>query len=467
MKSAWVLVYVCTMLVVASDAINRRKDIIKSLPGLPYPPPFQQHSGFLHGIASNQLHYWFVESQHDPKGDPLLLWLNGGPGCSSLDGLLTENGPFGVNADGKTLYYRNTTWNKFANVLYLESPAGVGFSYNRVGKYHWNDDIVAQNNHAALHSFYRKYPQFAKNPLFITGESYGGVYIPTLVQRLLNDSVIPLQAFAIGNALLSAKLNTDSSVYFAYYHGLIGDELWSQLQLYCCTIDGCQFYRTKSSQCKTYSMQAMKTIMNHINNYYIYGDCQGVSAKYFQAQHVLAQWDEFMWTGHPKGHPTAHPTPPVLPCIDSHAETAYLNRQDVRQALNVPKYLPPWRVCNAAINKDYNRTVRSSIDLFPKILKKFRGLIYNGDVDIVCNFLGDEMAVHSLNRRIIDDRQPWFYNDTLGTQVGGYVIRYDNIDFLTIRGAGHMAPAIKPTQTYQAIFNFIFNHPYSDKPDIV
>ncbi|EDV19923.1 uncharacterized protein TRIADDRAFT_61540 [Trichoplax adhaerens] len=450
-----------------SQASTRNQDLIKVLPGLPYSPPFQQHSGYLQGLASNQLHYWFVESQHNPKTDPLLLWLNGGPGCSSIDGLLTENGPFAVNDDGKTLYYRNTTWNKFANVLYLESPAGVGFSYNHVGKYHWNDDVVAQNNHAALHSFFKKFPSFTKNPFFITGESYAGVYIPTLVARLLNDSSIALQGFAIGNAVLSAKFNTDSSVYFAYYHGIIGDDLWAQLQLYCCTIDGCQFYQTKSQQCKKYSMQVRQMVSNHLNDYYIYGDCQGVSAKQFRIQHILDDWDQVTGTGHPKGHPTAHPTPPVLPCIDSKAETIYLNRHDVRQALHIPHYVPPWRVCSAAINKDYNRNVRSPIDLFPKLLKKFRALIYNGDVDIVCNFLGDEMAVSSLDRRVIEERRPWFYNDTLGPQVGGYVVRYDKIDFLTIRGAGHMAPAIKPWQTYQAIYNFVFNRTYSDLPNIV
>lgn len=71
--------------------------------------------------------------------------LNGGPGCSSLGGLLSENGPFRVNPDGQTIFENVFAWNKVANVLYLESPRGVGFSYQDQTANNdttWNDDKV-------------------------------------------------------------------------------------------------------------------------------------------------------------------------------------------------------------------------------------------------------------------------------------------------------------------------------------
>ncbi|VDK27408.1 unnamed protein product [Anisakis simplex] len=87
----------------------------------------------------------FVESQNDPKNDPLVLWFNGGPGCSSLGGLIEELGPFYPNPDGKTLFENRFSWNKFANVIFLESPRDVGFSYRSSDAQPddvWNDDKV-------------------------------------------------------------------------------------------------------------------------------------------------------------------------------------------------------------------------------------------------------------------------------------------------------------------------------------
>lgn len=119
------------------------QDEIQSLPGLAKQPSFRQYSGYLRGSGSKRLHYWFVESQKDPQSSPVVLWLNGGPGCSSLDGLLTEHGPFLVQPDGATLKYNPYSWNLIANVLYLESPAGVGFSYSTDKSYATNDTEVS------------------------------------------------------------------------------------------------------------------------------------------------------------------------------------------------------------------------------------------------------------------------------------------------------------------------------------
>ncbi len=85
-----------------------------------------------------------VCAQNNPSTDPVTVWFNGGPGCSSLEGYLYEHGPFHINpADPSQLYYNNYTWSKVSNVLYLEAPVGVGFSYsdNR-NDYNTNDQQV-------------------------------------------------------------------------------------------------------------------------------------------------------------------------------------------------------------------------------------------------------------------------------------------------------------------------------------
>jgi cathepsin A (carboxypeptidase C) len=107
---------------------NGRNDEIHDLPGLESKPKFRQYCGYLNASEDRKLHYWFVESQSHPKTDPVILWLNGGPGCSSLEGLFTENGPFRVTEDGKNLTFDQFSWNTVANVWKhrLESDILIG-----------------------------------------------------------------------------------------------------------------------------------------------------------------------------------------------------------------------------------------------------------------------------------------------------------------------------------------------------
>jgi len=179
-----------------------------------------QYSGYL-PVGPNKdrfIHYWFCESQGDPTTDPVVLWMNGGPGASSLIGFFTENGPFSLNdlsldpnnaSAVPNLLYNPYSWNKFSSMLFLESPAGVGFSYCENEADCWfNDAKTASDNYDALAGFFAAYPEFATQEFYITGESYAGIYIPTLVQQIEahTDSNINLKGFAIGDGCIGALL---------------------------------------------------------------------------------------------------------------------------------------------------------------------------------------------------------------------------------------------------------------------
>ena len=115
-------------------------------------------------------HYWFVESESDPANDPIGLWLNGGPGCSSMDGLLYEHGPLLVNHNGTELVRNPYSWSTVANVLYLEAPAGVGFSYPPpTGSFGANQTAV--DNTEALLAWFADFPEYKGNDFYISGES--------------------------------------------------------------------------------------------------------------------------------------------------------------------------------------------------------------------------------------------------------------------------------------------------------
>ena len=168
------------------------------------------YSGYLN-FSKSSYHYVFFDSQRDPDNDPLVLWLNGGPGCSSLIGMVTENGPFLFEPNTTTLKLNPNAWNKRANLLYLESPGGVGFSKGERKIY--NDANTAEDNLQALLAFFQKFPNMKKNDFYITGESYAGIYVPYLAYEIIKFNKLPssrekrikLKGIMVGNACTHPK----------------------------------------------------------------------------------------------------------------------------------------------------------------------------------------------------------------------------------------------------------------------
>lgn len=139
------------------------------------------YSGYLNVTDTKQLHYVFTESYGNPETDPVVIWFNGGPGCSSLLGFMQENGPRMIN-DGMVFIEENPyPWNARANVMWLESPAGVGWSFAGTEQdLSTNDMLQSQDALKAVNSWYEKFPEFRSNELFVSGESYAGIYVPYL-----------------------------------------------------------------------------------------------------------------------------------------------------------------------------------------------------------------------------------------------------------------------------------------------
>jgi Serine carboxypeptidase len=134
--------------------------------------------GYIPLKDDKEMFYWLVEgASADVRSDgPLVLWLNGGPGCSSLTGLLTENGPFRPTGTRPVHLVPNEySWNQVANVVYLESPPPVGFStWPGHNNFPHGDNATADVNYEFLASWILAYPQYQNRPFYITGESFGG-----------------------------------------------------------------------------------------------------------------------------------------------------------------------------------------------------------------------------------------------------------------------------------------------------
>eukprot|EP00937_MAST-01D_sp_MAST-1D-sp2_P002642 g2642.t1 len=193
---------------------QKNKDRVTTMPGFDGPLPSAHYSGYLSvGGGTKMLHYYLQEADTSPASKPLLLWLNGGPGASSLIGAFTELGqlvfnanssPKGTEAGGAvpTLFRNPSSWTTEANVLFLEAPAGVGFSYcvDPASKCVNNDTSTAADNYEALLAFVRRFPEYASRPKLLTGESYAGIYLPMLLDEISRRGVVRnVTGAAIGN----------------------------------------------------------------------------------------------------------------------------------------------------------------------------------------------------------------------------------------------------------------------------
>ncbi|KAH9755859.1 serine carboxypeptidase-like 18 [Citrus sinensis] len=220
---------------------------VKFLPGFQGPLPFELETGYV-GVGESeeaQLFYYFVKSEKNPKEDPLLLWLTGGPGCSAFSGLAYEIGPVNFNTveyNGSlpTLRLNPYSWTKEASILFVDSPVGTGFSYARTPHASQTGDFK-QVHH--LDQFLRKWlmdhPEFISNPFYVGGDSYSGITVPALVQRISNENeedikpLINLQGYILGNPRTDMVVEQNSQIPFAHGMGLISNELYESLKITC------------------------------------------------------------------------------------------------------------------------------------------------------------------------------------------------------------------------------------------
>ncbi|GMT02878.1 hypothetical protein PENTCL1PPCAC_25052, partial [Pristionchus entomophagus] len=508
----------------APDSITSRQDAdrIYELPGLTYDPNFMQFSGYLQASEGNKLFYWFVESQNKDPFTPVVLWLNGGPGCSSLIGMMQENGPFRVNPDQRTLWENVYSWNKAAHVLYIDSPRRVGFSYQNLTENddeEWDDDKTASDAYLAIEDFFTIFPDFKKHAFYTSGESYCGVYVPLITAYLVNEinaknSTIKLAGMMIGNGELSFVQDVRSTPSFAYYHGMVGKAEYDSVSD-CCpgddTIGGlyCHYddyinplgWQPRPGLNETYDACAKKIRklldgppgyedMN--DQYNLYQDCYALPAE-TTSENRSTMKERVMMRRRPRPssrlaaeqpqqqkssvafnnfNPVSTDNNGGFYCYMDDATENYLNQPHVRSAIHVPDYVQRWESCSG---KHYEKLYEDMSEAFETIMTarfNMRALIYNGDVDFVCHFMQAQWFVNALSSttnkktQIQNPREEWLYKGV----IAGYHTYYDNesfppmnfnLDLVTIKGAGHYVPMDRPGPALQMITNFLNGQDFS------
>ncbi|XP_072141587.1 lysosomal protective protein-like isoform X3 [Dermacentor andersoni] len=384
---------------------------VVNLPGLREPINFRHYSGFLNAAEGRLLHYWFMESQRSPSDDPVLLWMNGGPGCSSLVGVAMELGPFRIDPLGVNLTVNPFSWNKVANVIFLEAPAGVGYSYDPTGNNSTDDYKATEDNYQAILDFFSKFPEFRKNEFYVTGESYAGIFVPLLTQRLLlsNPLGINLKGYVIGNGAVDFELHGKAILFFAYYHGLFGDDLWNEVTSNCCngsvSKETCDFaWNTNDPACVNPVRVAYEIVLKSgLNVYNLYVPCD-----------IVKEPRELLSRRHPE-MTSQYATKQLLikmlgvqtsslfetpNCYNQDNLLLYYNRRDVIEALHVEQSPHMWVPCSKTLN--YTQQYLTMREVVQQLAEsgRLRGLVYHGDVDMACPFLGGDWFVRSLGYEV-------------------------------------------------------------------
>ncbi|OQS03415.1 serine protease family S10 [Thraustotheca clavata] len=441
----WTSLIVAALGVFTASAENPHK--INSLPNYADDQDinFNQFAGQVPLPSNGQkMFYWLVESQTTPSSDPLVLWLNGGPGCSSLGGFFTELGPFVVDSELKVK--RNPYgWNRKANVVFLESPAGVGFSGPLLNGTNYNDDFTTARVYEFLEQFLKLYPAYAKRDFYITGESYAGMYIPWLANALVTKPIpnLSLKGFAIGNAYTDTEIDDTSVIDYYYNHAMISVEAYKAINAGCTSRNvthACMNNATSCpSQCGKPLNEALDSIQdNALDPYYIYGDVCYLLEGATQKELNIRSMNRGVYG----------------PCRDVYTQD-YLRLPQVQEAIHVESGYVNWTDCNDDVSNIYHGS-NSSLPKYPAILAAgLNVLIYSGDADTVVNFLGTQRWITSegLNLKVQDKWKAWFGPDK---QLAGYTERYTNLTFTTIKGAGHMVPSVRPLHALHMFECFLY-----------
>ncbi|EAZ03855.1 hypothetical protein OsI_25989 [Oryza sativa Indica Group] len=384
------------------------------------------HAGYyrLPNTHDARLFYFFFESRGSKgEDDPVVIWLTGGPGCSSELALFYENGPFHI-ADNMSLVWNDFGWDQESNLIYVDQPTGTGFSYSSNPRDTRHDEAGVSNDlYAFLQAFFTEHPNFAKNDFYITGESYAGHYIPAFASRVYKGNKnsegihINLKGFAIGNGLTDPAIQYKAYTDYSLDMGLITKSQFNRINK---IVPTCELAIKLCGTSGTISclgayvvcnliFSSIETIIGKKNYYDIRKPCVGSL------------------------------------CYDFSNMEKFLQLKSVRESLGVGdiQFVSCSPTVYQAMLLDWMRNLEVGI---PELLENdIKVLIYAGEYDLICNWLGNSRWVNSMEWSgkeafVSSSEEPF----TVDGKEAGILKSYGPLSFLKVHDAGHMVPMDQP-----------------------
>ncbi|KAJ9194454.1 hypothetical protein DTO164E3_7339 [Paecilomyces variotii] len=398
-------------------------------------PGVNQYSGYLSVGTGMDMWFWFFEARNNASNAPLAAWFNGGPGCSSMIGLFQENGPCHFVNGEETPSLNNNSFNNFANMLYIDQPIGVGFSYGV-------DNATSTKTAAPyvwklLQAFYAQFPEYESRDFAIFTESYGGHYGPEFTHyiRKQNDAIktgmvdgenINMIALGINNGWFDSAIQEKAYIDYAYnntYRQLINvTQRNSLLDFYAndclpavekCTQNG------SNQECENASTTCGSEIEQRI-----------IDSADFDVYDVR--------------QPSNDPYPPAT-------YSSYLQKADVVKAIGAKT---AYQECSYAVSSDFQGTgdaSRTYLDTLSAVVQSgIRVLLWAGDADWICNYKGVQKVAEMVDfPGITEFGNAQLQSYTVNGEKKGEFKTVDNFSYLRVYGAGHEVPYYQPQTALQ------------------
>ncbi|XP_063220976.1 venom serine carboxypeptidase-like [Bacillus rossius redtenbacheri] len=396
--------------------------LLSRVNGSAFPEDIPSYSGFFTVDKSNgsNTFFWFFPAEHDYKNAPVVLWLQGGPGSTSLFGLFEELGPFSVAEDSSTLIRNPYSWHKNHSLLFIDNPVGAGFSYTTSDNYPTEETQIGKDLYSAMVQFFTLFPNLQSNDFFISGESYAGKFVPALGHTIHKNNPnaslkINLKGLIIGDGLVDPVHQLDYSDY-VYQVGLVDNTTWKSMRTL--EDEARQYIRDKDfkNAAKMWSKTVMTFVEKSLLSYY----------------NILYDVDE------DDGGDTT----------ESYVD--FLEKNSTRSALHVGS-VPFYDIGATFLAND---TMQSVAPWVEELLDSgYRVVFYNGQLDVVCAYpMAENMFRHLRFKEAGEYAKAERHTWGKGNHVYGYTKKAGGLTEVLVRNAGHMVPADQPAVAFDLIY---------------
>lgn len=417
-----------------------------------------------------ELMFWlFLPNDH--SFDSLGMWLNGGPGCSSFGaGLAFENSPVVIQprpagyccmSHHEPFVYNEFAWTQAAAMLYIEQPVNVGFSHG--GPDPINEEDIASDVYSFLRNFYDVFEDLLQSQLFIVGESYAGMYAPSIAHYIHQQNLkyqaghtsgriaIPLGGVALGNGWVDARVQGPITIDYAYWHGMIDSYTRDALHA---EWEHCMHSRDPTEP-------------EPFHKFTVPDDCSMMEG-------ALMAAGAGAWSHMPSGPNTYDVTtwdPYSILFHNNNTIDNFFNNRKVQKAIHAREI--EWQSCIPGAGRrrrlesgllDQDRPI-STLPYLAELLNAGKQvLVYNGDRDLSTCAQGSEVLLNSMQWKGADGwpRAPrglWIVNNT----VAGYTKEHLGLKFVVVYNSGHLVPFNQPAPALDLFKRFIRNQTFSDR----
>ncbi|KAF9535450.1 serine carboxypeptidase [Crepidotus variabilis] len=432
----------------------------------------KQYSGYLDIEKNKHLFFWFFEARNTPENAPVVLWINGGPGCSTSTNLLFEQGPCRIANNGKNTTFNPYSWTNHANIIFLDQPINTGYSYADDGKTISTTAAAGKDVYAFLELFFEKFPEYAKAPFHIGGESYAGMYVPNFANIIFK-----------ANQELAKTANPNSKkTHINLASIILGNGLTDPyIQLASIPDYACEgpfaIYRPDDPRCASLRSK-VPTCQRLIKSCYLTGlRIACVGAELYCGKYVVepltagSDINPYDLRQECERSPDGESPAPLCYQEMNWIET-WMNEASVKAALGA-KLDRKFEACSEGVYKAFmlsGDAMHNSAVFLPELIDAgVRLLVYAGNADMMCNYMGNERWVEALPTKFTDDFKQtkavsWILPESgkvIGEvrSAGGLGSSAGNVTFVNVHNAGHMAAHDQPEAALELFTNWIQNTP--------